>query len=83
MLTTHPLLQPRIRRRSYTSCHPNAPVERNGTTFTFTQNGDTDGEDRRQKKNVLTMYFFGTFKEGSKTFRNANYNTEYPKSTTK
>jgi hypothetical protein len=27
MLTTHPLLVPRLRKsRSYTSCHPNAPL---------------------------------------------------------
>jgi hypothetical protein len=36
-LTTHPLLVPRLRKiRSYTSCHPSACMERNGTTLPFT-----------------------------------------------
>jgi hypothetical protein len=36
MLTTHPLLLPRLRKgRSYTSCHPKAPLERSGTTLPY------------------------------------------------
>jgi hypothetical protein len=40
MLTTHPLLMPRLRKsRSYTSCHPNAPLwSLTGPLYLFMQN---------------------------------------------
>jgi hypothetical protein len=52
MLTTHPLLVPRLRKsRSYTSCHPNAPLcSVTGPlyffTFTISQGMRTRGRKR-------------------------------------
>jgi hypothetical protein len=73
MLTTHPLLVPRLRRsRSYTSCHPNAPLwSVTGPLYLFLHELNACDKQQRlefpawgEHEEVTVVFRLGTFSLG-------------------